>query len=155
MINFTVGPVQMDEETRKIAQEQIPYFRTPEFSNLMKENESLLCKFFDAPKNSRVVFLTGSGTASMEGGVINFFNKDDKVLVVNGGSFGQRLVELCQLHEIPFTEIKLRFGENLTYTHLEQFENKNYTGFLIQLCETSTGILYDMNLIGDFCEKNG
>ena len=64
-------------------------------------------------------------------------------------------MELCQLHEIPFTEIKLRFGENLTYTHLEQFENKNYTGFLIQLCETSTGILYDMNLIGDFCEKNG
>ena len=105
MINFTVGPVQMDEETRKITQEQIPYFRTPEFSNLMKENESLLCNFFDAPENSRVIFLTGSGTASMEGGVINFFNKNDKVIVVNGGSFGHRLVELCQIHEIPFSEM--------------------------------------------------
>lgn len=92
MINFTVGPVQMDEETRNIGKEQIPYFRTPEFSELMKENEKLLCKFFDAPENSRIVFLTGSGTASMEGGVINFFSKDDKVLVVNGGSFGHRLV---------------------------------------------------------------
>ena len=79
MINFTVGPVQMDEETRKIAQEQIPYFRTPEFSNLMKENESLLCNFFDAPENSRVIFLTGSGTASMEGGVINFFNNMNSI----------------------------------------------------------------------------
>ena len=155
MINFTVGPVQMDEETRKITQEQIPYFRTPEFSNLMKENESLLCNFFDAPENSRVIFLTGSGTASMEGGVINFFNKNDKVIVVNGGSFGHRLVELCQIHEIPFSEIKLNFGKSLTYDHIKQFENQNYTGFLVQLCETSTGVLYDMNLIGDFCKKNG
>lgn len=154
MINFTVGPVQMDEETRKIGKEQIPYFRTPEFSSLMKENENLLCKFFDAPDNSKVVFLTGSGTASMEGGVMNFFTKDDKVLVVNGGSFGHRLVELCQIHEVPFTEIKLNYGKPLTKAHLEQFENQNYTGFLIQLCETSTGVLYDMNLIGDFCHRN-
>lgn len=154
MINFTVGPVQMDEETRNIGKEQIPYFRTPEFSELMKENEKLLCKFFDAPENSRVVFLTGSGTASMEGGVINFFSKDDKVLVVNGGSFGHRLVELCELHEVPFTEIKLEYGKPLTKEILNQFENQNYTGFLVQLCETSTGVLYDMNLIGDFCKRN-
>lgn len=50
MINFTVGPVQMDEETRKLGSEQIPYFRTPEFSLIMKENEKLLCEFFDTPK---------------------------------------------------------------------------------------------------------
>lgn len=43
MVNFTVGPVQMDEETRELGKEQIPYFRTPEFSELMKENERLLC----------------------------------------------------------------------------------------------------------------
>ena len=33
MINFTVGPVQASDEVRKIGQEQVPYFRTPEFSN--------------------------------------------------------------------------------------------------------------------------
>lgn len=154
MINFTVGPVQMDEETRNIGKEQIPYFRTPEFSELMKENEMLLCKFFDAPINSRVIFLTGSGTASMEGGVMNFFTPEDKVLVVNGGSFGHRLVELCKLHEIPYTEIKLEYGKPLTKEILNQYENQNYTGFLVQLCETSTGVLYDMNMIGDFCKRN-
>lgn len=155
MINFTVGPVQMDEETREIGKNQIPYFRTPEFSYIMKENEKLLCDFFDAPDNSRVIFLTGSGTASMEGGVMNFFNKEDKVIVVNGGSFGHRFVELCGIHEISFTEIKLEHGEPLTKEHLTQFENSGYTGFLVQLCETSTGVLYDMNLIGDFCQRNG
>lgn len=155
MINFTVGPVQMDKETREIGKNQIPYFRTPEFSAVMKENEKLLCAFFEAPENSRVVFMTGSGTASMEGGVMNFFTQQDKVLVVNGGSFGQRLVELCEIHEIPFTEIKLEYGKPLTKELLAQFENAGYTGFLVQLCETSTGLLYDMSMIGDFCQRNG
>ena len=154
MINFTVGPVQMDEESRRIASEQIPYFRTPEFSSLMLENEKLLCKLFDAPEDSRAIFMTGSGTASMEGGIMNFFSENDKVLVVNGGSFGHRLVELCQIHEIPFTEIKLNYGCPLKKEDLEIYENKGYTGMLLQLCETSTGILYDMKLVGDFCNRN-
>lgn len=155
MINFTIGPVQTDLETQKIGAEQIPYFRTPEFSSVMKENESLMCQMFDAPDNSRVVFMTGSGTASMEGGVMNFFTQNDKVLVVNGGSFGHRLVELCQIHEIPFTEIHLEYGQPLTQDILIQFENQGYTGMLLQLCETSTGILYDMQMVGDFCKRNG
>lgn len=154
MINFTVGPVQMDNETKRIGSEEIPYFRTPEFSAIMKENESLLCKFFDAPKDSRVIFMTGSGTASMEGGIMNFFNSADKVLVVNGGSFGERFVELCRIHEIPFTEIKLNFGEPLTKEILTQYENKEYSGMILQLCETSTGVLYDLNMVGDFCNRN-
>lgn len=155
MINFTVGPVQMDEETCGIGKNQIPYFRTPEFSAVMKENENLLLDLFDAPENSRVVFMTGSGTASMEGGVMNFFTRDDKVLVVNGGSFGHRFAELCEIHSVPYTEIKLDYGKPLTETHLAQFENSGYTGFLVQLCETATGVLYDMSLIGDFCVRNG
>lgn len=155
MTNFTVGPVQMDEETRRIGSEQIPYFRTQEFSALMRENEALLRALFDAPADSRAIFLTGSGTAGMEGGVMNFFTHDDKVLVVNGGSFGHRFAELCAIHEIPFTEIKLEFGKPLTKEILSQYENLGYTGMLVQLCETSSGILYDMNIVGDFCERNG
>lgn len=154
MINFTVGPVQMDKETLEIGKEQIPYFRTNEFSKLTLESEKLLCKFFDAPNNSKVVFLTGSGTASMEGGVVNFFTKEDKVLVVNGGSFGERFCEICKLHKISFTEIKLNEGESLTNEHLQRFENQNFTGFLVQACETSTGVKYDLNLIGEFCKRN-
>lgn len=154
MLNFSVGPVQMDKETLSLGSNQIPYFRTEEFSVLMKENENLLCKFFDAPENSRVVFMTGRGTASMEGGVMNFFDSSDNVLVVNGGSFGSRLVELCQIHGIPSTEIKLDFGKPLTSEILSRYENHEYTGFLVQLCETSSGVLFDMNLIGDFCKRS-
>lgn len=154
MINFTVGPVQSSETVCHIGAEQIPYFRTTEFSNLMYENESLIKKFVKAEANARTVFITGSGTASMEAVVMNVFNEQDKVLVVNGGNFGQRFVELCQMHHIPYTEIKVDMGKNLQYKMLEDYENKGYTGFLVNMHETSMGVLYDMDLISNFCERN-
>ena len=88
MLNFTVGPVMTSEVVRSIGAEQVPYFRTLEFSKLMLENERLIKKFAKASDDARVVFITGSGTASMEATVINLFNEKDKVLIIDGGSFG-------------------------------------------------------------------
>ena len=41
MLNFTVGPVMSSDVVRKIGGEQVPYFRTSEFSNVMLENEKM------------------------------------------------------------------------------------------------------------------
>ena len=98
MLNFTVGPVMSSERVLAIGAEQVPYFRTPEFSSIMLENEKLVKRFAKADENSRVCFITGSGTASMEAAVMNLFTKEDKVLVIDGGSFGHRFVELCEIH---------------------------------------------------------
>lgn len=154
MLNFTVGPVMSDDIVRNIGAEQVPYFRTPEFSSLMLENEKLMKEFAKAEDDARVVFITGSGTASMEAAVMNVFDTNDKVLVVNGGSFGHRFVELCQIHEIPYEEIKLEQGKALKKEQLDLFDSKGFTGFLVNVHETSTGVHYDMNLISDFCKKH-
>ena len=154
MLNFTVGPVMSCEEVRTIGAEQVPYFRTPEFSKIMFENENLMKKFAKADENARVVFLTGSGTAAMEAAVINVFDIKDKVLIVNGGSFGQRFVKICQIHQIPYTEIKLEIGKKLTQEMLDQYDGKDYTGFLVNIHETSTGVHYDPVMISEFCKKN-
>ena len=71
MINFTVGPVQSSEAVRAIGAEQVPYFRTAEFSAVMLENERLMLEFARAPAGSRAVFLTASGTGSMEAAVVS------------------------------------------------------------------------------------
>ena len=154
MLNFTVGPVMSCEEVRTIGAEQVPYFRTPEFSKIMFENENLMKKFAKADENARVVFLTGAGTAAMEAAVINVFDTKDKVLIVNGGSFGQRFVKICQIHQIPYTEIKLEIGKKLTQEMLDQYDGKDYTGFLVNIHETSTGVHYDPVMISEFCKKN-
>ncbi len=154
MLNFTVGPVMSSEAVCAIGAEQVPYFRTAEFSATMKENEALMTQFTKAPEGSRVVFITGSGTASMEATVMNVFTPADKVLVVNGGSFGHRFVQLCEIHDIPHTEIALEMGHKLTAEHLAPYEGQGYTGFLVNLDETSTGVFYDIHLISQFCHRN-
>ena len=154
MLNFAVGPVMMEEEILNIGSKQIPYFRTEEFSELMLENEKLLIKSVKADTESRVIFLTGSGTAAMEASIINLFTTKDKLLVVNGGSFGNRFYQICNIHELFVEEIKLDYFESLTEEHLKPFEGKGFTGLLINVHETSTGVLYDMNLVGEFCKRN-
>ena len=154
MLNFTVGPVMSDDDILSIGSEQVPYFRTPEFSNLMFENERLIKKFSKASEDSRAVFITGSGTASMEAVIMNCFNENDKVLIVNGGSFGHRFVELCQIHHIPYDEILCTTGKTLRKEQLESYDGKKYSGFLVNVHETSTGVHYDMNMISEFCKKN-
>ena len=147
MINFTIGPVMSSEAVRAIGAEQVPYFRTPEFSATMLENEKLVKKFAKAEENARVCFMTGSGTASMEAVVMNVFTPEDRVLVIDGGSFGHRFVELLEIYDVPHTIIKPEFLHGVTAEQLSEYDGKGYTGFLVNLDETSVGVLYDIKLI--------
>lgn len=153
LLNFAVGPVMMDDETLEVSARQIPYFRTAEFSAVVKACEANIKALFDAPGDSRVVFMTGSGTASMEAGIINVLTKADRALVVNGGSFGTRFCEICAVHGIPFTPVICEAGKTLTAEQLSEIDASKYTAFVVNLCETSTGVLYDIDLISEFCEK--
>ncbi len=154
MLNFAVGPVMSGDEIRRIGSEQVPYFRTSEFSEIMLENERLMIEFAKAPESSRVAFITGSGTASMEAAVINTLDSNDKVLVVNGGGFGKRFEEILSIHRINHEQIILKSGCTLTENDLNPFENKGFTAFLVNIHETSTGVYYDTDLIADFCKRN-
>lgn len=154
MLNFTVGPVMCSDEVCSVGGEQVPYFRTPEFSTVMFENEQMMLEFSKAPKGSKVVFMTCSSTGSMEAVVMNCFDRSDKVLVIDGGSFGHRFVELCEIHEIPHDVLTLHHGEKLIKERLYEYDSQGFTGLLVNIDETSTGVLYDSEMIGEFCKKN-
>lgn len=155
MLNFTVGPVQSFENVMELGGMQIPYFRTPEFSAVMKENEALLKELAKAPKDARALFLTGSGTAAMEAAILNTLSPKDQALIINGGSFGQRFVQLCQMHGVPYKELKLDMGKALREDMLQAYEGKGITCMIVNVLETSTGVRYDMDMISRSCRKNG
>lgn len=155
MLNFTVGPVMASDTVCAIGSEQVPYFRTEEFSKIMLENEALIKKFAKTAEDARAVFVTGSGTASMEAVIMNTLTSKDRAIVVNGGSFGNRFVQLCQIHEIPYSEIALDCGKALTKEMLDEYyDGKGYTAFIVNVHETSTGVYYDMDMISEFCKRN-
>ena len=155
MLNFTVGPVMCSDEVCAVGGEQVPYFRTPEFSATMFENEQLMLKFAKAPAGAKAVFMTNSSTGSMEAVVMNCFSEEDRVLVIDGGSFGHRFAELCEIHAIPYTALKLRHGQRLSEERLNEYDAQGFTGLLVNIDETSTGVLYDAEMIGEFCRRNG
>lgn len=154
MLNFTVGPVMSSEEVRRIGAEQVPYFRTAEFSEVMLENEKYMLEYAKAPAGSHAVFMTCSSTGSMEAVVMNCFSAEDKVLVIEGGSFGYRFVELCKIHNIPYVALKLDPGKKLMKERLYEYDNQGFTGLLVNVDETSTAVLYDTLMLGEFCRKN-
>ena len=69
--------------------------------------EASLLSIVNAPEGSKVVFLTASGTAGMEAAVMNLLTDKDNALVINGGAFGSRFVNICQTHKVPHTDFKI------------------------------------------------
>lgn len=142
-------------EVLEVGGQSAPYFRTPEFSKTMLENEKLMLGLLGAPKASRCVFLTASGTGSMEAAVMGVLEPDERVAVVNGGSFGQRFVDLCRLHRHEVDEVKLEFGSQVTADALSEVVSGDAGVLLVNMHETSSGLLYDMPLVSAFCRERG
>ena len=154
---FTIGPVEMFDEVKAVRGngESVPYFRTQEFSDMMLDTDRLLRKFAGTVESSRTIYLTASGTGAMEAAVLNCFTPKDRLLIIDGGTFGHRFAEICAMHDIPHDVISLAFGEVLEERHFEGHRDRGYTALLVNVDETSTGQLYDMELISNFCREKG
>ena len=149
---FTPGPVKMSKEILELGAKQTPYFRNNEFSNVLLSCEKNLLSLVNAPENSKVIFLTASGTAGMESVVMNLLNENDNALVVNGGGFGQRFVDICSSYEIKHTNYKVK---NTNLKDISQNINgNNFNTFIVNAHETSIGHLYDLEAIGNFCKES-
>ena len=149
---FTPGPVKMSEEILQIGAKQTPYFRNSEFSDVTFSCENGLLEMVNAPEGSKVIFLTASGTAGMESAVMNLLNKDDNALVVNGGGFGARFVDICATHAIPHTNFKVK---DTNLTDIESLApNETHTALVVNAHETSVGHLYNLDAMGAYAIKN-
>jgi len=149
---FTPGPVKISDPILAIGGKQTPYFRNNEFSEILLDCEKFLLTIAKAPPGSRVVFLTGSGTAAMEATVVNLLDSRDSPIVINGGGFGQRFVDICSFHCLKNINHHIK-GTNLSDTNeLEHYSQSR--ALLVNGHETSVGIMYDLDAIGNFCQKH-
>ncbi len=150
---FTPGPVPVAEHILAKGAEQPPYNRTPDFSRFTEEILQGLGYLFQT--RSPVAILTGSGTAAMEAAVLNFLDESDNVLIVNGGTFGQRWCDLCDVHSVSYTKLKQDAGEDIDLDRLSGvLSGEKFTALLINAHETSTGQLYDIRSIGRVAKEH-
>lgn len=144
---FVPGPVEIDAETRRIGAQRLPYMRTAAFSAFTLEVEEDLRRLVGTTGD--VAILTASGTAAMEAAVLSLFGPADRVLVIDGGTFGRRFVEICEIHGVPHEVLPLSPGQDLDlHAFAARVAGGAFTGVLVNAHETSTGALYDVQGMG-------
>ncbi len=144
---FAPGPVEMEKDICDIASLQsLPYFRGREFAEtVIRVTEDI--KYLFQTKNTPLT-ITASGTGVMEMAIVNLLNLGDKVVVVNGGNFGQKWVDMCSAFGVNVEQLKVALGKSPDLDLLSQMLKPDVKAVLINMHETSTGYLYDIEQIG-------
>ena len=141
------GPTPIPNEVMTAMSETIIHHRTPEFSKILNEVRDGLKSLFGT--KSDILILASSGTGAMEGAIANLFSPGEKVLVVNGGKFGERWLLLAQAFGLNPVEIKVEWGKAVRVETIERHikDHPDTQGVLIQHSETSTTTLHPVREI--------
>ncbi len=138
------GPTPLPDDVLSVAAEPIIHHRTPEFSALFMEVSEGL-KYVFATKEEVYIF-TSSGTGAMEGAVVNTLSPGDKIIVINGGKFGERWGNIGKAYGLQVKEIVLEWGRDFTKEQLEAElkANPEVKAVFSSLSETSSGAIFDI-----------
>lgn len=148
------GPTPIPNEVDRAMAATMIHHRTPEFSKVFMEAREGLKPLFGT--RSDVLTLASSGTGAMEAAVANLFSPGDKVLVINGGKFGERWVKISQAFGLEPIQLKVEWGKavkiDVVEKHLKVYPE--IKGVLVQASETSTTVLHPVREIAEIT-RNG
>ena len=102
------GPTPIPNEVALAMSETMIHHRTPQFNKVFEEARQGLKTLFGT--NGDVLILASSGTGAMEAAVANLFSPGDKVLVINGGKFGERWLNIANAFGLDPTRGQSRMG---------------------------------------------
>jgi aspartate aminotransferase-like enzyme len=148
------GPTPIPNEVALAMAETMIHHRTPQFNKIFDEAREGLKKLFGT-KND-VLMLASSGTGAMEAAVANLFSPGDKVLVINGGKFGERWLNISNAFGLNPIEMKVEWGQAVKVADVEKQlkANPDILGVMIQASETSTTVLHPIKEIAKLT-RNG
>jgi aspartate aminotransferase-like enzyme len=148
------GPTPIPNEVALAMSETMIHHRTPQFNKVFEEARQGLKKLF-ATKND-VLMLASSGTGAMEASIANLFSPGDKVLVINGGKFGERWLNISNAYGLSPVELKVEWGKAVKADEVEKQlkAHPDLQGVMIQASETSTTALHPVKEIARLT-KNG
>jgi aspartate aminotransferase-like enzyme len=149
------GPTPVPPEVLLSMAMPIIHHRSPDFLPVLDSAKKGLQWLYQT-KND-VLILCSTGTGGMVGAVNNFFNQGDKVLVINGGKFGERWTKICKNYGLDVDEIVLEWGYAVKPDIIEEKlkKNKDIKGVFVQASETSTGVYHDIRQLASIVKGYG
>lgn len=150
---ITPGPVSVPEQVLLDMARPMIHHRTPEFEEIFKEARNGLKKIFKTEQEPLI--LASSGTGAMESAVVNTLNKNDKVLVINGGKFGERWIKICQSYGINAESITVEWGHSVKASDVKAFLDKNpdTKAVFVQGSETSTTVYHPIKELAEITKN--
>ncbi|HLD50579.1 MAG TPA: alanine--glyoxylate aminotransferase family protein [bacterium] len=147
-ILLTPGPIPVPEAVREVMAQPVIHHRTPQYRKIFEQASERIKKVY-LTKNTVYTF-TGSGTSAMEAAIVNFHQAGDPVLVVDGGKFGERWTDLANAFGLKPVVMKIPYGEAVEPRKIEEAlrANPGIKSVCVELCETSTAVLNDIQAIG-------
>lgn len=119
--------------------------REPEFCAVMERVREKLVRVVHGDTRHAAVLFTASGTGGVEALISSVIPEKGKILVVNNGAYGQRMLDIARCYfpeeriinyEIPWTflpdtrKIEYIFAENNDITHVCVVHHETTTGML-------------------------
>ena len=147
------GPTPVPSDVLLAMAAPIIHHRSPDFVPVIDSAKKGLQWLYQT-KND-VLILCSTGTGGMVGTVNNFFNRDDKVLVINGGKFGERWTNICRAYGLNVEEIVVEWGYAVKPEVVEEKlkKDRDIKGVFVQASETSTGVYHDIKALASVVKK--
>ncbi len=151
-ILFQPGPVKVKPEVEKAFNAKPISHRSADFIDLLKDTEKRLCEITTG-KFARI--LMGSGTLANDHIAAQLSAVKGKGLILQNGEFGERLVDHATRFNLNFDIVEKSWGDVFDYDGIsKKTEGGTYTWLWFVHCETSTGILNELEALKEISSSN-
>lgn len=146
------GPTPVPEDVMLAMASPLPHHRTPVFEKIVAEVQGKL-KWLYQTKND-VIVLASSGSGAMEAALVNTVNAGERVLVVNGGKFGERFSKIAKAYGMVVDEIMVTWGHAVQPEEIaKRLSQNDYRAVCVQASETSTAVAHPLHEIAEIVKK--
>ena len=141
------GPTPVPEHVALEMAQPMVHHRTPQFNKIFAETAEAAKYLFQTKQD--VMILAATGTGGMEGCVTNLFSPGDKVLVINGGKFGERWGKISESYGLEVVWHNVEWGQAADTKTIEAILNrdKDIKAIMVQASETSTTVAHPIEAL--------
>ncbi|MEW6657522.1 MAG: alanine--glyoxylate aminotransferase family protein [Thermodesulfobacteriota bacterium] len=153
MYLMTPGPTPVAPETNLAMAQPIIHHRSPLFMEILGEVRADLKYLFETQQE--VLIFAATGTGAMEGAVANTLSAGDTALVVDGGKFGERWTELCNVYGVKAERLAVTWGQAVDPKDVAKMLDANpaIKAVFVQANETSTGVQHPVQELAEVTKK--
>ena len=155
---FSPGPVMVEDNVRAALLHYDICHRGKEFEEMFADTLQKINVIFGADDSYKSVIVSGSGTSANETVLSSIFKeKNDSVLLVSNGTFGERLEEIILKYKIPMVKPDFEWAEYPDVNIIEEKLSNNPDVKVVAMVfhETSTGMINPVYEVGQLCKKYG